>query len=484
MTHLVILGAGGDLTSRYLIPALAELDDAGVLPAGITITGVGRQPWDDESFRQHLAGCAAASPLLSRLHYHRGDVTDAATLRAALGDRDAPAVAYLALPPHVFPGAVQALGAAPLAAGSRIVIEKPFGSDLGSARQLNALVHEVVPEDAVFRVDHFLGMQTVQNILGLRFANRIFEAAWNAQHIESVDIIWDETLGLEGRAGYYDAAGALRDMIQNHLLQLLCLLAMEPPVTLTERALRDRKVDVLRSIRRPSLGEIRRDTVRARYRAGNAGGTEVPDYADEAGVDPQRGTETFAAVTLHVDNWRWAGVPFTLRSGKALDADHREVRVRFRPVPHLPFDQDHEPEPNLLRLRMDPDQLALEVNVNGAGDPFQLERAGMTADLAPQALSAYARLLLDIFDGDPILSIRADEAEEAWRVIEPIIDAWTQGATPLAEYGAGTSGPGPSPAPASSPTATTSTTSTSVTSRDPWSGAAPPEQQLRRRRTC
>lgn len=270
--------------------------------ATIAITGVDRQPWDDESFRQHLAGGAEASPLLSRLHYHRGDVTDAATLRAFLGDRDAPAVAYLALPPHVFPGAVQALGAAPLAAGSRIVIEKPFGNDLASARQLNALVHEVVPEDAVFRVDHFLGKQTVQNILGLRLANRIFEAAWNAQHIESVDIIWDETLGLEGRAGYYDAAGALRDMIQT-----------------------------------------------------------------------------------------------------------------------------------------------LEVNLNGAGDPIQLERAGMTADLAPQLLSAYARLLLDIFDGDPILSIRADEAEEAWRVIEPIIDAWTQGATPLVEYSAGSSEPGDRP---------------------------------------
>jgi glucose-6-phosphate 1-dehydrogenase len=438
VTHLVILGAAGDLTSRYLIPALAELDAAGALPDALTVTGVDRRPWDDDEFRQHLADRVHPTPLLSRLHYHRGDVTDAAALRDALGRSEAPAVVYLALPPHVFSAAVQALGAVPPAPGSRIVIEKPFGDDLDSARQLNTLVHEVVAEEDVFRVDHFLGKQTVQNILGLRFANRIFEAVWNTQHIESVDIVWDETLALEGRAGYYDAAGALRDMIQNHLLQLLCLLAMEPPVTLSERALRDRKVDVLRAVRRPSLEDVRRDTVRARYRSG---GTAVPDYTDEPGVDPGRGTETFAAVTLYVDNWRWAGVPFTLRSGKALDADRHEIRVRFRPVPHLAFDQDTDPEPNLLRLRVGPDQLALEVNLNGAGDPFQLERARMTADLAPQALSAYARLLLDIFEGDPILSIRSDEAEEAWRIIEPIRDGWRKGTTPLREYRAGSSGP-------------------------------------------
>jgi glucose-6-phosphate 1-dehydrogenase len=304
-------------------------------------------------------------------------------------------------------------------------------------------LHEVAPEEQVFRIDHFLGKQTVQNVLGLRFANRIFEALWNAQHVEAVDIVWDETLALEGRAGYYDAAGALRDMVQNHLIQLLCLLAMEPPVTLDERSLRDRKVDVLRAVRRPTLDDVRRHTLRARYRAGSAGGTTVPAYVDEPGVDPERRTETFAAVTLFVDNWRWAGVPFRLRSGKALGADRHEVRVRFRPVPHLAFDQDQDqdPQPNVLRLHVDPDRVTLEVNLNGAGDPFRLERAGMAVVLAPQELSAYARLLLDIFAGDPVLSIRADEAEEAWRFIEPILDGWRNDATPLLEYPAGSSGP-------------------------------------------
>ncbi len=444
MTDLVILGAGGDLTSRYLVPALVELDAADVLPDDVTITGVDRQPWDDEAFRQHLDRRLGgrAAPLLSRIRYHTGDVTDAATLRAAVGQPGAPAVVYLALPPHVFPGAVKALGALPLAPGSRIVVEKPFGDDLASARRLNLLVHGVVPEENVFRVDHFLGKQTVQNILGLRFANRIFEAVWNAQHIERVDIVWDETLALEGRAGYYDTAGALRDMIQNHLLQLLCLLAMEPPLNLGERALRDRKVDVLRAVRRMTDDDVRRLTVRARYTAGDAGGIAVPAYADEPGIDPGRGTETFAAVTLHIDSWRWAGVPFTLRSGKALEADRHEIRVRFRPVPHLAFDdQAEDPEPNVLRLQVGPDQLSLEVSLNGSGDPFQLERSEMSVALAPQDLSAYARLLIDVFEADPVLSIRADEAEEAWRIIEPILQGWARGATPLLEYPAGSTGP-------------------------------------------
>ncbi len=443
MTQLVILGAAGDLTSRYLVPALGELAVAGALPEGLTITGVDRQPWGDDEFRHHLAGrhSGHAVAFLSGLRYHQSDVTDATTLRAVFEPPGSTSVVYLALPPHVVPGAVQALGALHLSRGNRIVAEKPFGHDLESARRLNALLHDVVPEEQVFRVDHFLGKQTVQNILGLRFANRIFEAVWNAQHVEAVDIVWDETLALEGRAGYYDAAGALRDMVQNHLLQLLCLLAMEPPVALDERSLRDRKVDVLRAVRRPTLDAVRRHAVRARYGAGTAGGATVPAYSDEPGVDPDRRTETYAAVTLFVDSWRWAGVPFTLRSGKALGADRHEVRVRFRPVPHLAFDEEHDPEPNVLRLHVDPDLVTLEVNLNGAGDPFRLERAGMATALAPQELSAYARLLVDVFAGDPVLSIRADEAEEAWRIIEPILEAWRNEATPLLEYPAGSSGP-------------------------------------------
>ena len=454
----MILGAGGDLTSRYLVPALVELEAAGALPADLVVTGLDRTQWDDGSFRDHVGARlrTSARPLepgaieavLPRLRYGQADVTDAAALRTALPEPARPLVAYLALPAPVVPGAVRALGGLPLPPGSSLVVEKPFGDGLDSARSLNALVHDVLPEEQVFRVDHFLGKQTVQNILGLRFANRIFEPLWNAHHVERVDVVWDETLGLEGRAGYYATAGALRDMVQNHLLQLLCLLAMEPPRTLDERALRDRKVDVLRAVRSPTPEEVARGTVRARYGAGTVGGAHLPAYRDEQGIDPERGTETFAAVTLWIDNWRGAGVPFTLRSGKALAADRREISVWFRSVPYLPFDRTQfegpvDPDVNVLRLAVGPDRVALDINLNGAGDPFLLERAELAADLAPQELSAYARLLVDVFEGDPVLSIRADEAEEAWRIVEPILDGWRAGSTPLLEYPAGSSGPSP-----------------------------------------
>jgi len=443
VSDLVVLGAAGDLTSRYLVPALAELESAGTLPDGFTVTGVDRADWDDTAFRCRATARLDRPPprLPARLRYRRGDVTDAVQLRAALETTDPAVVVYLALPPAVVPGALQALRALPLHPDSRVVVEKPFGDSFESARGLNVLLNDVVTEDRVFRVDHFLGKQTVQNILGLRFANRIFEAVWNAQHIECVDITWDETLALEDRAGYYDHAGALRDMVQNHLLQLLCLLAMEPPATLDARALRDRKIDVLRAVRRPTIDDVRRHTRRARYRAGTAGGVQVSSYVDEPGIDPTRETETFAEITVWIDNWRWAGVPFTLRSGKALGTDRHEIEVRFRPVPHLAFDEIVAPEPNLLRLAVGPDRVDLGLNLNGAGNPFRLERATMTATLAPQELSAYARLLLDVFDGDPILSIRADEAEAAWLVIEPILDGWRSGAVPLLEYDAGSNGP-------------------------------------------
>lgn len=287
----------------------------------------------------------------------------------------------------------------------------------------------------VFRVDHFLAKQTVLNTLGLRFANRIFEPTWNSTHVEQVDIVWDETLGLEGRAGYYDQAGALRDVVQNHLLQLLSLVAMEPPTDLTERALRDRKVDVLRAIRSPSRLEVTEGSRRARYAAGRIGDRVLRDYAAEPGVDPQRRTETYAEVTLFVDNWRWSGVPFRLRSGKALKEDRREIIMRFRSVPHLPFAGDAEPD--TLRLTMDPDAITLGVNLNGAGDPFDLEREELTVDLTRRDLPAYSLLLLEILNGETTLSVRGDEAEESWRIIEPVLSAWASDAVPLNEYRAG-----------------------------------------------
>jgi glucose-6-phosphate 1-dehydrogenase len=280
----------------------------------------------------------------------------------------------------------------------------------------------------------------VQNLLGLRFANRVFEQLWNRDHVEQVEIVWDESLTLEGRASYYDGVGALKDMIQNHLLQLLCLAGMEAPLALDERTLRDRKIDVLRAVRRLSPEEVERYTVRARYTAGHIGERQVPSYADEEGIDPAHGTETFAQVTLWVDNWRWAGVPFKLRSGKALGRERREIAVHFRPVPHLAFEAN-DPLPNVVRLLLEPDRLAFGVNLTRPGILFPLERIELSADFTSQELPAYARLLLQILEGDCTLSIRDDEAEESWRAITPILDAWAQARVPLLEYPAGSDGP-------------------------------------------
>ncbi len=448
--RLVILGAAGDLSARYLLPALARLFELERLPSDFSVLGVSREPSSDAAFRRQMAEAlalhaadvapSAREALLSRLGYGQSDVTDAAQLSRLLQPAGEPRLVYLALPPAVYWPTIEALCGAGLAPGSRLVIEKPFGRDLASARDLNRLIAERLGEAAVFRIDHFLGMGTVQNILGLRFANRLFGTLWNATHVERVAIVWDETLALEGRAGYYDATGALLDMIQNHLLQLLCLVAMEPPVTLGERDLRDRKLDVLRAVRRFDPDEVARHTRRARYVAGRSGGRAVPAYALEAGVDPQRGTETFAEVCLFVDNWRWAGVPFLLRSGKALARDRREIAVHFRPVPHLAF-EENAAVPNVLRLELDPERIALHLNATGPGDRFELREVVLDSPVDTPAMPAYSRLLLDALHGDCTLAIRGDEAEEAWRIVEPITDAWQAGRSPLLEYPAGSAGP-------------------------------------------
>lgn len=449
--RLVVLGASGDLTGRYLLPALARLAETSCLPEGFEITGIAQDDWDDGVFRgraqewlQRHAGdvdAEARARVCNAVRYRRADVTRPDELAPAVEPRRGAAVVYLALPPVILPETVASLAALDLAEGSRVVVEKPFGTGLESARRLNRALGRAFAEPSIFRVDHFLSKQTVQNVLGLRFANRVFEPIWNREHIESVDIVWDETLRLEGRAGYYDGTGALRDMIQNHLLQVMCLVAMDPPTTLGERDLRDRKYQLLRAVRAPAPGEAAHRTTRAQYTAGRADGREVVGYRDEPGVDPGSATETLAEVTLSVDSWRWAGVPFRLRSGKALAADRREVVVRFRPVPHLAFGQQGEPAPNHLRLELEPDRLALSVSINGPGDPFDLECIELDHELEPHELPAYARLLVDVLEGDPALSIRADEAEEAWRILEPVLDAWGGDRVPLVEYPAGSSGP-------------------------------------------
>jgi glucose-6-phosphate 1-dehydrogenase len=444
--RLVIFGASGDLTSRKLMPALAQLHEVGQLPPGFSVLGIARDDWGTHRLREALERYAgdislqSRNALVSSVEYRRAEVTDPGQVIAALQPLREPIIAYLALPPRVFLPTLEALAGASLPQGSRVVIEKPFGEDLASAQALNRLLHQSFPENAVFRIDHFLHLQTVQNVLGLRFANRIFEQLWNRDHVERVEIVWDESLTLEGRASYYDRAGALKDMIQNHLLQLLCLVGMEPPLTLDERTLRDRKIDVLRAVRRLSPQEVERYTVRARYSAGRIGECQVPNYADEEGIDPARGTETFAQVTLWVDNWRWAGVPFVLHSGKALGRERREIAVHFWPVPHLAFEAN-EPPPNVLRLLLQPDRLAFDMNLNRPGTPFPLERIELGVDFTSEGLPAYARLLLQVLEGDCTLSIRDDEAEESWRVITPILDAWSRGRVPLLEYPAGSDGP-------------------------------------------
>jgi glucose-6-phosphate 1-dehydrogenase len=456
--RLVVLGGTGDLMARYLLPALAELRDGGHLGDGFRLVGVGRQDWRDEDFRtwaaaqldehaQHIPA-STRHAVVAASGYHRGDVTDSSALAAVVSGE--PVAAYLALPPFLFAATISALHRAGLPEGSSIVVEKPFGEELSEATELNALLARLIPEESVFRVDHFLGMSTVQNILGTRLANRTLEPIWNSAHIEEIEIMWDETLALEGRAGYYDGVGALKDMLQNHLLQLLCLVAMEAPISLEARDLRDRKVDVLRSIRPLSDDDVLRHTRRARYTGGLINGLPVPAYVDEDGVDPTHRTETFAEIELHVDNWRWNGTLFRLRTGKALGQNRKEVVVHFRPVPHLPRGMHGEPAPNALRFGLEPESVVIDLT--GLG-PRSRTLAPLTlrADLAPAELPAYGRVLLDVLNRDPALSIRGDEAEESWRVVTPVLAAWAKDLVPLQEYAAGSAGPAKEDGPRSGP---------------------------------
>ena len=447
--RLMIIGAAGDLTSRYLLPALARLRNDGLLPKKLTIDAVSQDELSDDEYRKKVEGPlaeqaagvkkSAQTSILKSITYHQADATDPEALRSIISSGEEPIVFYLALPPAIFHPAVEAIIEAGAGEESRIVVEKPHGEGLESTRKLNRLLHRCFSEESVFRIDHFLGHQTVQNLLGIRFGNRIFEPLWNSNHVERVEIRFDETLAIEGRAGYYDHTGALKDMLQNHLLQLLCFVAMEPPLGFNPRDLRDRKVDLLRAVRSPSNKEIKASSVRAHYTAGKVNGKKVPSYHDEQGVDPKRGTETFAQIVLPIDNWRWAGVPFTLRSGKALERNRQEILIRFRDVPYHVFGKQKPPGPNVLRLAFEPDRMALDLNLNGADNPFELEPATLELELAPQRLPAYARLLLDVLNGDPTLSIRADDAEESWRIVEPVVDAWSKGLVPLQSYSAGSS---------------------------------------------
>jgi glucose-6-phosphate 1-dehydrogenase len=440
--RLVLFGATGDLAGRYLLPALAALQAAGRLPGGFDVIGASPDNMENVAFRrsareqleQHAAHVPAAAreAVVRPLRYRPVDVTDPESVASVIEPGPGPVAVYLALPPALFPAAVTALASVGLPAGSRIVLEKPFGEDLQSAIALNRLLAEALGpagEQAVFRVDHVLGMATVQNLLTLRLANRFLDAVWNSDHVEQVEILWEETLALEGRAGYYDRAGALKDVLQNHMLQLLALIAMEPPAGLEAQDLHDRKLEALHSVRPLTRADVARRTRRARYTAGRlATGEDVPSYADEDGVERERETETFAEVALELESARWAGTRFLLRAGKALNRRRKMAIVRFRPA----GDRANE-----LSIGVDgPEDLALQLTGGAPESPVPLT---LSATPPGSELPAYSRVLLDVLNGGSTLSVGGDEAEEAWRIVTPVLEGWARGAVPLEEYPAGSS---------------------------------------------
>jgi glucose-6-phosphate 1-dehydrogenase len=473
---LVIFGASGDLTRRKLVPALFNLAEQNLLPYGFTVLGVARSMMDSDQFRNSLragsfsAGSHSAEREELWNSFARGvfylsadphNLEDVRRLGALLDQIDRERgtggrrVYYLALPPSSYQAVVGNLGESGLAnaisnSGSwvRVIIEKPFGRDLETARELNYTVHQVFREEQVYRIDHYLGKETVQNILVLRLANGIFEPIWNRRYIDSVQITAAETLGVESRGTYYEEAGLLRDMVQNHLLQLLCLTAMEPPVAFDAESVRDEKVKVLRTIRPFTIADVNKFVVRGQYQSGSLLGREVPAYRNERNVSPQSPTETFTAMRLHIDNWRWADVPFYLRSGKRLPKQITEIAIRFKQPPHLLFGRHAASslESNVLALRIQPDEgisLKFEAKLPGQGmrlHPVMMDfRYGTSfgVDLP----TAYETLLLDCVQGDTTLFTRRDEVEAAWSLMNPVLESWQEEVPEFPNYEAGSWGP-------------------------------------------
>ncbi len=445
---LVLLGASGDLSGRLLLPAFGQLLDREESRRDVVLVGAGSEDWDADAWRDRVktsfeSGDVSDETLKSVLdttRYEQADVTSVEDLKSLIDScPPAPAI-YFALPPSVTVAACAALQQVSLPEGATMVLEKPFGTNQESAASLNQLLAEIAPEVQVHRVDHFLGRSTVLNLIGVRFANRLFEPLWSNEHVARVDIVFDEQLTLENRARYYDRAGALVDMIQSHLLQVLALVAMDPIATINAVDLRDAKAQVLRACR-PWDDDPVAASRRARYTQGSIDGREVPDYTAEPGVDPSRNTETLAELIVEVDNWRWAGVPFRLRSGKALRERRKEVSVTFQPLPHLPTGLRGQAIPERLRREMSPDRMALEMNVNGPDDPLVLDRIALDTNLSPGRLPAYGEVLAGVLDGDPLLSVRGDTAEDCWRIVDPVLQAWRDGEVLMGEYDAGSDGP-------------------------------------------
>ena len=444
---LVILGASGDLTARLLLPGLGQfLSDSPDLD--VELIGVGATPMTPAEWRKRVtasfksggADPAIVKRVVAETTYFEADATSAEDLARILAKCSGTPALYFALPPAVTEKVCATLSTMKLPTGIVLALEKPFGTDLTSARALNRLLSKFVTEKQIHRVDHFLGKSTVLNILGLRFANRLFEHSWNASNIERVEISYDEQLGLENRAGYYDKAGALIDMIQSHLLQVLAVVAMEPPSTLDSDDLRGAMAQALRATHVWN-GKPETSTRRARYGAGTIDGRKLGAYAKEPGVDPARKTETLAEITLAIDNWRWAGVPFVLRSGKALADSEKGILITFKPVPHLPTGLTGTDAPAQLHISLDPHMMRLDLNINGEGNPFTLDKITLSATFADSVMGAYGEVLEGILTGDPILSVRGDVAEECWRIVGPVVKAWQKDLVPLESYPAGSSGP-------------------------------------------
>ncbi|MDO5745433.1 MAG: glucose-6-phosphate dehydrogenase, partial [Micrococcaceae bacterium] len=451
VSTLLILGASGDLTGRLLLPGLARLIGSGKA-AGITLAGAGGPGYSQQQWLKRVTdicqagadgatqeGKSALKALPTGTSFTELDVTKDGELAKLVNSLKAPVAIYFALPPAVTQKACEALKPGELDESTVLVMEKPFGSDQASAAELNRTLIRLVPEENIHRVDHFLGKGTVFNILGLRFANRLLEPLFTSEHVQKVEIFYDEYLALENRAGYYDSAGALRDMIQSHLLQVLALLTMYAPATLGERDVRDHLGSVLRAT--AVAGEIKDSTRRARYTAGTSKGRKVPDYAAEDGVDASRNTETLAEVTLAINNSRWAGTEFILRAGKALGTPRKEAIITFRPVNHLPTGFKGADSPTTLRIGFGPDTLDLDLDVNGPGEIHTLNRVTLGTELNSPDLLPYGEVLLGVLSGDPTLSVRGDTAEECWRIVDPILAAWAANEVPLQEYKAGGNGP-------------------------------------------